>query len=330
MKTKILYVLVSDDKDIYWEQTLLSVSSLHLHVKDAESVLLVDDRTHASFTGNRQKILKYFSREIIINIDGVFTKRQRSRFLKTSMRKYINGDFLFLDSDTIVREDLSDADRWEFDIGAVPDTHAKRLEDNPNLDYLVRNLRLSGYKIERSKLHYNSGVLLVKDNARTRKFFEEWHHFWLMGIKKGIDFDQSAFSETNICNNYLVHELSGIWNCQVRYGFKYLAFSKILHFYGSQIYPGKNDTMSSFTDYEMYLEIKKTGHINEELLRAPFDCFSNKIVAVYDKDIFICCSHIFWAIHILYGKYNILFRIMENACCASFCIYDFLKNIFKK
>ena len=53
MQTKIIYVLVSSPEDIYYEQCLVSVYSLRKYHKNAEVVVLVDDATAASLTGNR-------------------------------------------------------------------------------------------------------------------------------------------------------------------------------------------------------------------------------------------------------------------------------------
>lgn len=54
MKTKIVYVLVSDEKDLYLEQAWLSVYSLRLHNPTAYVVVLMDDNTERSLVGKQQ------------------------------------------------------------------------------------------------------------------------------------------------------------------------------------------------------------------------------------------------------------------------------------
>ena len=45
MKTKIIYVLVSNENDCYLEQALVSIYSLRLYNPDANLLLLVDEET---------------------------------------------------------------------------------------------------------------------------------------------------------------------------------------------------------------------------------------------------------------------------------------------
>ena len=48
-----VYVLVSNEKDTYYEQTMISASSLLAHNKGAKVVIIVDQGTAATFTGKR-------------------------------------------------------------------------------------------------------------------------------------------------------------------------------------------------------------------------------------------------------------------------------------
>lgn len=48
MKTKIIYVLVSNENDCYLEQALVSIYSLRLYNPDANLLLLVDEETSLS------------------------------------------------------------------------------------------------------------------------------------------------------------------------------------------------------------------------------------------------------------------------------------------
>ena len=58
MKTKIVYVVVSDDADFYLEQTLVSVYSARLYNPNAEILLLVDSETNKTILGKREAILQ--------------------------------------------------------------------------------------------------------------------------------------------------------------------------------------------------------------------------------------------------------------------------------
>ena len=89
MKTKIVYVVVSDDADFYLEQTLVSVYSLRLYNPETRVVLIVDDKTNDTLIGKRAKILEYISDKVVVNIPAKYTKKERSRYLKTTIRQHI-------------------------------------------------------------------------------------------------------------------------------------------------------------------------------------------------------------------------------------------------
>ena len=56
MKTKIVYVVVSDETDIFLEQALLSIFSLRKHNPEAFVELVVDQITNDSISGKRSEI----------------------------------------------------------------------------------------------------------------------------------------------------------------------------------------------------------------------------------------------------------------------------------
>ena len=63
-----VYVLISNDKDLYYEQALLSAYSLRLHNKDLKVVILVDNATDISLTGKRAEIRKYVDEVKVVDV----------------------------------------------------------------------------------------------------------------------------------------------------------------------------------------------------------------------------------------------------------------------
>ena len=55
MKTKIIYVLVSNENDCYLEQALVSIYSLRLYNPDANLLLLVDEETSSIYNHRTTK-----------------------------------------------------------------------------------------------------------------------------------------------------------------------------------------------------------------------------------------------------------------------------------
>lgn len=265
MKTKIVYAVTSDETDLYLEQTLVSVYSLRLYNPEARVVLIVDDKTNGTLTGKRTKILEYISEKVIVNIPAKYTKKERSRYLKTTIRQYIEGAYLFIDSDTIITDDLSDIDNLldkGIEIAAVKDSHCD-FKDMLNYKLILSRAHTIGWDaiLKKDTIHFNSGVLFVCDNNFTHHFYDEWHKNWLYELHKGLFYDQLAMAYTNQLLNCPIKELDGIWDCQIyQDGVRYLCNAKIIHYFS-----GLGTKKSYyFHNRNVFTEITETGNISQE------------------------------------------------------------------
>lgn len=234
-----VYVLVSNEKDTYYEQTMISAQSLLQHNEGAKVVILVDQGTAETFSGKRTVHEKLGVEIKEIQVPEQYNNRDRSRFLKTTMYNYIDEDFLFIDGDTLICDELR-CDSSEIDpsmsIGMVLDRHQKISENSYENFYDLRAKPLgwsSGYQDK----HFNSGVIWVKKSDDAQKFFNEWHKLWKETLEKySVVYDQTALNEVNARLNGIVKEMDGVWNCQAtrRSSFlKYLHEAKIMHYYAS-------------------------------------------------------------------------------------------------
>lgn len=235
MKTKIVYVVVSNDNDIYLEQAYVSMYSVKYYMPDAHITLLTDKLTEATFIGIRKKEIQYVDELISVEVSNDYTASQRSRILKASVRKYIKGDFLFIDTDTIVVKPLYEIDNMEADIAACWDTHSPFVS-NPYRSMCIEHGRRLGWPIEKELIYYNSGVIFVKDNGRSHKFYELWHKNWLEGCRKKVYMDQPAFAKTNYMLGHPIQTLNDIWNCELKHGIRYLKDAKIVHYLGVDLF----------------------------------------------------------------------------------------------
>ena len=309
MKTKLVYVMVSNEKDIYLERTLLSVFSARLYMPDVEIVLLVDELTDKSLQGKRRKLLDYITSKIVVNIDEKYNKKQRSRILKTSLREHVRGDFLFIDSDTLITSSLAEADEFDFDIGAAPDTC---LENNPVLIFRIK----SGFDIVKLPVneifpYYNSGVIYAKDNPATKQFFSDWHQCLRQCYSKGIYVDQLAFKMANIQNHSMIRELPCNWNCQMRDGLKYINDAKIIHFFTNNY---TNDLFSKFQNKKFYLTIRENGDIDEQtarLIKNWRSDFANSTYIICNEEVDLWRSYSVRLLHNLQRKCRNLYNCIE-------------------
>lgn len=229
---KFVYALVSGNDDYYVEQTLVSIYSLHRHNPDAHITLVADDNTLNTLTGNRAHIKKYVDEIITVNPPAEFTPVQKSRFIKTSLRHSVDGDFLYIDNDTVIVDSLRPIDALDCEMGAVLNCHCTGENDRQMRKYLAQ----TGKEYWGYNRYFNGGVLLVRDTERTRQLFADWHRIWNEErVKYGVSIDQPAFAQANVANGCLIEEIDGRFNCQIfMSGAKrYMLSPCILHYFNA-------------------------------------------------------------------------------------------------
>lgn len=163
MRTKIVYDVISTSEDNYFEQAWASAWSLKYYTQGAYIIILTDIATKRTiYSDARKKSLEIFDEVITVNFEKEYSNKEKSRWIKTNMRRLVEGDFLFIDSDTIVCGDLTEIDNIKLNaIGAVLDNHCysqeissfpifqnmyiKPMKEVFNIDYDYKNLS-SSYK----------------------------------------------------------------------------------------------------------------------------------------------------------------------------------------
>ena len=177
MRTKIVYILCSDENDIFYEQALLSVFSLRKYNPDAFVELIVDQYTITTINGKRSKIKEYVNSIKVVEVPEKYNRRQLSRWIKTSLRNLIDGDYLFIDTDTIITDCLYDIDNFTGDIGAVKDQHTV-VKKNSGKYIMLQWATQDGWSCFDDLLYFNSGVMYVRDCDFTHDFYKEWNKRW--------------------------------------------------------------------------------------------------------------------------------------------------------
>ncbi|MCF0221539.1 MAG: hypothetical protein HUK19_04520 [Fibrobacter sp.] len=232
--TKYLFVLTSSPKDFYCEQTIVAIASLRAHNPGAFVTVLTDDKTAATLTGNRAALKEIVDELKVMELDEKLSPMLRSRFLKTSMRNMVEGDFLFLDSDIAVVGDLAIPLEWSGKIHAVLDFHTN-LSKAINRRKVLKNAKNMGFSPILNDQLFNSGVIYAPDNDDCHKFFEKWHELWQHCVSRDFPYDMASFAEADYSFGYAIKEMSGEWNCQLAYAKKFIPNGKVFHFFGSRI-----------------------------------------------------------------------------------------------
>ena len=318
MKTKIVYVVVSDETDIFLEQALLSIFSLRNYNPDAFVELVIDQVTNESINGKRCEIKKHINKLTVVEVPNNYNKGQRSRWIKTNLRNLIEGDFLFIDTDTIITDSLEGIDYFDGDIGAVKDKHAP-IKHNKDKDKLRQWSKQDGWTYSEDLVYFNSGVMFVRDCEFTHQFFREWNKRWKICLTQYNRFyDQSLFAATNEYFNYPIKELTGEWNCQPTNGLSYLYKAKIMHYWGYN----RKDYAWMFYDKNVIKSIKELGYISKDIsdlvdkakeaFIIPNEIISGKEMEIYYSPLFHVCISFKKAFYFFNCMSKFLLRALET------------------
>lgn len=249
------YVLVSDSTDIYYEQFLVSLISLKHWNPDSNVFVACDNATKGTLTGLRSRHLKYVNEVKVVDFEEDKSKHYRSRFLKTTLRKLFSGDFLYLDSDTIVCDKIEESE-FMGDVMGVDDKH--QLPQNHSMwPEISRDINGAGFSADNLVHYINSGVLWMKDCKIVHELLSLWHQLWLNSEKRGISVDQPSLNEANKRMGGIIGCLSGEYNCQVSATLKYLYKAKIIHCFATMVSEASSKECAYlFLNKDFYYEMK--------------------------------------------------------------------------
>lgn len=230
----IAYILISTQNDTFYEQTVISIMTLKNVMPNANVYILVDEDTKATFTGKRTLLEKYNVNIVTVGVPKEFNNRDRSRFIKTSMNRYLPKDFIYIDIDTIICDSLETIPT-NYDVGMVLNRHMKTSE-SPVKEFFEKNAKDLGWHHSFDDKHFNGGFMSVRGSEKSDALFKLWHELWQESRLKtnGTVFDQTSLNEANYRLNGAITELDGIWNCQINRNCRCLPYvhdAKILHLY---------------------------------------------------------------------------------------------------
>ena len=241
----------------------------------------------------------------------------RSRYLKTALRRYINGDFLFVDTDTIVTDSLSDIDNFCGDIGVVPEFHCT-LDEYPGVEGHFKVAKKLGWEYDESdRYNYNSGVIFSRDNDISKRFYEHWHSCWLLSLEKlGRHQDQPAMAMADHLTHHLIRPLDGVWNCQIRErGIYFLPKAKIVHYYGTSVGLPKHAYIYEFQNPDIYLRIKEKGDLPDDVLQLINEAkgiINAQSQLIVGEDVLLTNTQLYMLLKMLYNRHKSVFRALNN------------------
>ena len=272
MKTQIVYVLVSSDKDLFLEELWVSVYSLRQFHPDVAVNVVTDDDTSSRIESN--KALRGLITNIIVGKTPVnYNSKERSRELKTTIRELVKGDFLYIDTDTVICKPLDDIDCFAYDVAGVPDSNAWCRNHAFSGSMKSSVASIFGTDISSKEYLVNGGVIYAKDNAVAHELFQRWNKNWRYScFEKGNSQDQPALWQSDYEMGGIIKCMPDIYNSQVAMSLQYFADAAIVHFLHMDFLP--DQSYSRYLGLQIYKDIKSAGEITPEIEKDIINCKS--------------------------------------------------------
>lgn len=313
----VVYVLVSTEKDYFYEQFLVSLTSLRYRMSEVNVILLIEQDTNQYIQTKHKEINELVEQIIVHELPAEYSMVARSRILKTMMRQLVNGDFLYIDCDTVICSSLEDIQKVQYS-SAVLDNHCEVTEQIVEFIPVMKRAERFGFSVGYQNKHFNGGVLWCKDDKKTREFFEQWNMTWNETYKKGIMIDQLSFNEVNNRMEGTFSEISGEWNCQLRYGLPYLSDAKIIHYFASNFNNNLSEAQFAykFTKGEILIKVRECGKVPDDvfqLIKKPRGAFEQAIIiGAKSVNYYMIKSYLAGALRRLYRKHPKLFARLNS------------------
>lgn len=230
--SNVVYALTSEGWDVHSATTRVSVASLRASNPETRITIVCDSHTDESVRRNRDPLLQEVDRWLVRETPegpSVF----RNRFLKTRLRRWLDGPFLYLDGDTVVKGSLADVFAVDTDVAAAPNHSADRIADQIwTMDAEV-SARM-GWTVGRTPF-VNGGVIYMRDTTPARMFSDHWHDFWLACVDATGGFrDQPSLNAALSTSRAQLTVLPHRYNAQCRINPAASRGAVIDHYYSAQ------------------------------------------------------------------------------------------------
>ncbi len=206
-------MITSGGLDRYSAMTRLSVASIRISNPGVHVAVVCDSVTDKAIKSVNDRLRQEVDEWVVF--DSAFqTPIARNRDIKSRLRMLIDGPFLFLDSDTLIRSRILDVFSIKSDIAAALNNSADSYSGQmalPNTEIINK----MDWKI-RDDAYFNAGVVFYNDTPAAREFSRQWHAKWLDAYHHAnFSYDQPAFNSAIHDSRIVCEQLDPRYNAQI-------------------------------------------------------------------------------------------------------------------
>jgi hypothetical protein len=228
---RAVFVLTAGGGDMYYQMTRLAVASLKITNPQVDALVICDDVTDSLLRRSKAELRAEVDEWISLSTPKG-PNEFRNRFLKTSLRQILDGPFLFLDGDIVIRGDLMNIFRSRADVAGA------RNHSQPELalqiwDQDAQAISDMGWTFT-GQTYLNGGVLFWNDSRGARRASEEWHRRWLASVERlGRFRDQPALNTAIGAAGASIEILADRYNAQFKTRPSAARDATVWHYYSS-------------------------------------------------------------------------------------------------
>ena len=172
---RVVYVVTGDGYNAYGDMALVSMLSVRISNPGLGIVAVCDEKSALALRANNHRLLDVCD-EFLTVPSPKGTPTFCHRWIKTQLCRYVEGNVVYLDADTLVRGSLADLHRLVSELGAVANHNGATLseqiwtEDRQVFEGMGWPSNFHAY--------VNSGAFFYKPCPRVHEFNAKWHELW--------------------------------------------------------------------------------------------------------------------------------------------------------
>jgi hypothetical protein len=258
---RYVYVVCATCNNYFAEMAAVSISSLRIVSPCAQVSVLTDSQTSAIDTPGMSAIRATANEITTVDCPGD-SSFDRSRFLKSNMRRLVGGRFCYLDCDTLLMRSPEAVWDIDCDVAASPDLGSG---GKPYLcpDVLTERTAASGGSAT-ARFYLNSGVIYFSDTQSAHAVGEAYRLSWMEHVRVNRNsLDQRAFNRAVNEVGTRLAVLHRCYNAQIAMNTMAVRGAVVMHYYSGD-FESRSDTVAHMAAKRL----KCDGVLDVALLRS--------------------------------------------------------------
>lgn len=226
---QVCYALATDGERRYVDLATLSALAVRRIHPQAKISVLTDDQSLPIISSALEP---YGLAETVRSV-GAYSGEvgPRSRFVKTQVRQFVDGDFVYLDADAIPVASFENLFQETGLICAAIDRSPKAPNGSGFPTFASPAFDRLGWS-HPTRFYVNCGVIFWRDTPITRSLGMLWHKNWQIFFRESNDFaDQPAFNHCLDAMEIAPFIMHDRYNARVGLSREFARGASIYHFY---------------------------------------------------------------------------------------------------